>query len=195
MRLELQEIDEIYRSIENYIEPSSIDQLIRAAQQDGINFSAKREEAHSKYNHAIQKFQALDSSLSHADVIQGYQEGSLLLRLSLLDNMNQNYDSVYVPLIIQAIEEKHKGADRLLSTLAEHINSNDLIPLLIVALNSGVQRLEEMSLDITSYFKFAEMRPALEKFLDANPEKARVIKGILDDLPGSELPGVNSNTP
>ena len=188
MRFELQEIDEIYRSIEVYIEPSSVDEIINTAQRDGTNFSRNREEAHAKYDLAIQKFGMIADYLSPEDIIQGYHEGSILLRLNLVGSIWEAYNPIYLPLIIQAIREKHKGADRLLAALPENMSITDLQPVLIEALNSGVKRLEEMALNITRHFKFVEMRSSLEAFLDKHPEKSDEIQGLLEELSSSEPP-------
>lgn len=193
----LQEINELYLQIPHYIDPSPeyIESLNRQnevlkSQPDEhrrrwqLEFAGQRAECSRIYSLAIEKFEAVSSTLSPTEVIEAYKQGCNLLQRNLSGHMSHHFDEAYIPLMIQAVKsgEGHT-AHLFLPILAQQLG-RDIAPLAIESLDSQFTCVREAALSVVYQLELVEAVSKIRTMADQDPEIAEMASNIIRKLEG-----------
>lgn len=181
----LNEINELYLQVQNYIDPLP-EYLTKLTEQERLDYAGMRDESSQIYNLALDKLRGVAPSLSPNEIIEGYTQGCRLLRRSLGGYMCHLFDRAYIPIMIQAImNEESRTAWMFLQTLADQLGK-EVAPLVLRSLDSKSELLREAALSVTGRLELVEAIPKVQVMTkDSDLEISSLAKSILDSLESS----------
>jgi hypothetical protein len=185
MNLKLEEINDLYLQVQNLIDPT-VEYLAALTDEERFELESNRDEYSLLYKIAREKYIEIAFQLSPAEVIEGYQQGCRLLQRNLSGLMCHRFDSVYIPVMIEAIkkDEPHT-AFFFLQSLADHLGT-EIASIVTEALDSKYAHTRETALAVAYQLKLVEVAPKVEEMVDdSHPNVSYLAKQILGSWEGN----------
>ena len=181
----LQNINEIYQAIQQYIAPSAAEwialQKLDPAQQKA--FLVATNEARHRYGEAVVTAQHLLPMLTPEELIEGYTEGTALLQRNISGYMVMHFQRAYIPLMTKEVQHQaaHTGAT-FLRALVNHMGQ-EASPLIIECLVGNTDELREVALVAVAELRLHAAVPIIRGMMnDTNPSMREVARQVLLDM-------------
>lgn len=181
----LQNINEIYQAIQQYIAPSPTDlaalQNLDAAQQKA--FFVATNEARHRYGEAVLTVQHLLPTLTPDELIEGYTEGTALLQRNISGYMVTHFQRAYIPLMTKEVQHQaaHTGAT-FLRALVNHMGQ-EASPLIIECLVGNTDELREVAMVAVAELRLHAAVPIIRGMMnDTNPSIREVARQVVLDV-------------
>ncbi len=183
----LEEIDVLYRPILIYhphlylSDEEAINFLLNA----GDEYWNKRDEASQIYRTAIERFSQIVPELTPSEIIDGFNQGSMLLQANLGGYMYLNFNEAYLPTMIHAVRENHPVGYLFLGALSRYLGK-EIVPLVIEVLDSKLRRrIRDTAIGFIHELEIMEAIPKLKELLqDSDPNIAEDARNTLEFLEG-----------
>jgi hypothetical protein len=189
MKPELTKINDMYLQIEDVIHPSSVDSYLENLTKLGEDeFNERLKEAKPIIELAIEQFRKISATLTPREVIEGFTEGSRILRANFVGHMWMHFDYAFTPTIVSTLRENYdyEGAYLLLGTLAKNLPKEDVIPIVLEALDANSRRTIEAAIGIVDDLKILEAIPKLQYLTTkSNPPVSEFAVEVLAALQGN----------
>lgn len=176
----LEEVNELYLQIQGrYMDISPENKYSQTPEAQG-EFANHLNEYSRIYNLALEKFRIIAPNLSPAEIIEGYQQGCRLLQCNLSGDMCQNFDTVYIPTMVQAIKNNETHTSHMfLQALADQLGK-EISPIVIETLNSESALMRETALSVAEQIKLLEAAPKIRMMInDVELDVAFLAKKII----------------
>jgi hypothetical protein len=173
MHPQLEAINKQYLQIQDDLSDTNL--------QDEGEPSPQRKEALAIYHAASDQFVDIAPLLSPLEVIEAYQQGSDILRANLTGHMYHHFDDAYIPLMKRVIEnDESDGAYFFLNALSDHLDTQEIRPLVLRALDSKFHRIRGDALYIAQELSIAQALPKVRAMVDdPNPGIAKSAQKVL----------------
>jgi hypothetical protein len=176
----LKEINELYLSIQDYIDPppSYLSQL--ADKQARLDFFQKADENLPLYNSAVEKLNLELVNLSAIDIIEAYQHGCRLLQRNLSGYMYNHFDPAYIPLMLASIQNDDFHTAHIFLRTLDIYAENEFVPAVLKSLNSKWDSTRQAALKVVDHRKLIEAIPKIREMMqDSHPEIADLAANVL----------------
>lgn len=183
MNAVLTNFDIIFSQIQMFVDPQEEDseQIMRFKDHNLVEQRRIREEALHSYHRTLGTLRNVLKQMSSNEIVEGYLEGSRLLRKCVAGYMAENFSNDFVPTMIDAVKasDKHTGW-LFLQTLANHLGK-DISPLVLS--NLAAPGIRETALSVAGQLDLSEAIPIIRDLInDPVHEIAALAKLILSEL-------------
>jgi hypothetical protein len=103
------------------------------------------------------------------------------LKAHLAGHMYQHFNEVYIPLMVEAINNDDSGGLYLfLNALSQRLNKEQLLPIVLKALDGKFQRTRRTALEIIQVLSLKQALPKIKLMVsDDNPGDAKLAQEIV----------------
>lgn len=175
MRKDLQSISDQYQEIQEYIIRSyeQFSKLLERPIEEQDEYDRKLKVAIEIYHNIRKQFDEISNTLSPSEVIEGYEEGSEILRRNLTGYMYAYFDEAYIPVMIKAINDDiSEGTRFFILKLSTHLDRDQFLPVVLKALDSKYWHTRENALSCLQTLSLHEALPKVREMI--NDKNAQV---------------------